>query len=275
MMKNFFLYITIAVFAIFGGRCSCDKSNPAAVNSQSGTLDAKIMIGNVGSLGKQTAINKTAKISLMKGYVQLSFPGETSIYDTFNLSGNSLIQIDRIFHNLKAGSWKIKASSKDSNGVVIHSDSSSFLIKDNDTTYDTLVLAAKYSNLVLNFPHSDSAKVYQVSYNGIMIINDTITKGSMVGLLSLSYNYLPASPAGTSDTIVVNILGDFIQQNILLWNGQGVFNVVSGISFTQAMDLQWYGPAYGDVNSTVKFGEIATVTVTVTPSPRPNTSSTP
>jgi hypothetical protein len=272
MMKTrkYFVYVVVGLIGLFGGRCSCNNKSPtASVDSPTGTLAAKLKVGEIGSLGKRTAIN------LAEGYMQLTATGQTPRLDSFPLTGGSLALVDRYVANLAVGSWQMKAWSKDVNGVVIHSDSSSFVISNNDTTYDTLDLAANFSNLVLNFPKSDSTTIYQVWENGRVIVNDTIAKGSLTGPLSRTFDYLPASVAGTSDTITVKIFGDFVQTNVLLWDGQAVFNVVSGVNVTQVMHLTWRGPAIGDVDMVIKFQAAGKVTITVAPDPRPNSTTTP
>jgi hypothetical protein len=268
--RKFLVYVVVGLIGLFGGRCSCNNKSPTAtVDSPTGTLAAKLKVGEIGSLGKRAAIN------LAEGYMQLTATGQTPRLDSFPLTGGSLTLVDRYVANLAVGSWQIKAWSKDVHGIVIHSDSSSFVISNNDTTFDTLDLAANFSNLVLNFPHSDSSTIYQGWVNGQMIFNDTIVKGSMVGPLSKTFDYLPASLAGTNDTIKIKIFGDFVKQNVLLWDGQAVFNVVSGVTVTQAMRMAWEGPAIGDGDITIKFGPEGTVTITIAPDPRPNSTTTP
>jgi hypothetical protein len=264
-MKNFFLYVTIAAFAMFG-RCSCDKNNPAAsTDSPTGAIEAKVIIWNVGSL------NKTKAISLVKGYLQLSSAGENVRLDSFALAGNSQITIDKIFSDLKVKTWSAKAWSIDSKGMVIHSDSTTFTVIENDTVDVPLSLSAKYEQMPMYIhPISDSAKRVVVAVNGVNVIDTTFGKNSGIDTLKLNYDYLLASPGGTVNSISMKIYGDWIDSDTLLWTGQDTVLVKSGVDIKKVIPLAWVGPQIGGVDISIIFGFIGTTSVYGTVQPRPN-----
>ncbi len=268
-MKKTIIYGVVAIAGLLGIGCS-HKSNPAAsAGTRFGSADAVVIVGPVGSLAKTEAID------LSKGYLRLSAAGETTRLDSFTLSGNAQADHEKIFSDLKVKSWQAKAWTVDVKGTVIHSDSVNFTVLENDTVAVTLTLAAKYSQMSGQiYPISDSASECVVWVNGSKVIDTAFGKNSSIDTLKLSYDYLAASVApGTPDTVVMNVFGDWIDRDTLLWTGHGIVSVVSGVDTSVTIPLAWVGPKIGGADVDLVFGKIGTVTVNGEVQPRPNSGS--
>jgi hypothetical protein len=254
-VKKFFLFFVVAVIGLLGGRCSCDKGPTASNGLSTGAVEARVDFGTVGSLGK------TQVITLVKGYLQLSSVGEPTRNDSCNLTGNSQIQVGKIFSDLKVKTWQLKAWSVDSKGVVIHSDSTTYTVIENDTGIVSLSLAAKCAQMPVQiYPLSDSVKRAVVIVNGAKVIDTIFGKNSGIDTLKLGYDYLLASSAGIVNTISMKLYGDWIDQDTLLWTGQDTVLVKSGIDISKIVPLLWVGPKIGGLDITNIFGKIGTVT---------------
>jgi hypothetical protein len=265
-MRRFLLYAFVAAVGLFGGRCSCDNT-VSSVDEPTGSVHAKVFVDRIGSLAKAQAI------SLIKAYLEISAEGEATLKDSFDLSGSGQQTVDRIFADIKVKTWQAKAWTKDQNGTIIHLDSTTFAVVENDTIDANLNLSARYSMLVAKFyPISDSSKSAEVWVNGTLVADSTFGKNAPFDTLRLYFDYLPASPSpGTAATIIMNVRGDWVDPDTLLWTGQDVINVISGQDINRTINLSWVGPQVGGVDMTVVIGKVGTVMVDGVVQPRPNT----
>lgn len=264
-MKKAFLYLLLVTPILLGIRCSCDNSVSSASES-TGSVRAKVFVDRIGSLAK------TSAITLVKAYLELSATGEVTLKDSFDISGISQQTVSKIFPDIKVKTWQAKAWTKDQAGVVIHMDSTTFAVVENDTIDANLNLSAKYSMLVAKFyPISDSSKSAEVWVNGVMVADSVFGKNAPFDTLRLYFDYLPASPSpGTAATISLKVRGDWVDPDTLLWTGQDIVNVISGQDISKTINLAWVGPQVGGVDMTVVIGKVGTVLVDGVVQPRPN-----
>ena len=263
------MFITIAVTLCLSAIGCAPQQNPVALEKNpTGTVSAKTFIGSVGSFAKIQAINLT------KIYLELTAVGETTLRDSFNLTGSGSQTVERIFSDIKVKTWTAKAWTVDQKGRVIHSDSITFAVVENDTVNANLNLAARYSMMEAKFyPISDSATSAKIIVNGIVVADSVFGKNASFDTLRLFFDYLSASPSpGTSSTIRLDVRGNWVDPDTLLWTGQKVINVISGVDVNDAINLTWVGPQVGGVDMTVIIGRIATVVVNGVVQPRPNTT---
>jgi hypothetical protein len=238
------------------------------VTEPTGSVHARVFIDRIGSLAKSQAI------SLTKAYLEISATGEAALLDSFSLSGVGQQTVGRIFSDIKVKTWQAKAWTKDQNGTVIHLDSITFAVVENDTVDASLSLLARYSMLEAKFfPISDSATSAKVIVNGVVVADSVFGKNAPFDTLRLFFDYLPASLSpGTPATIRLDVRGNWVDPDTLLWTGQKVINVISGVDVNDAINLTWVGPQVGGVDMTVIIGRVATVMVNGVVQPRPNTT---
>lgn len=268
MNNKIFLCFLIAAPVFFGVRCSCGDNPAASKPEPTGAVYAKVLVGEVGSLAKARAIN------LAKLYLEISAIGEATLKDSFGLSGSGQQTMERIFSDIKVKTWQAKAWTVDQAGKVIHSDSMTFAVVENDTVDANLNLPAKYSMMVAKFfPISDSATSAKVIVNGVAVADSVFGKNAPFDTLRLFFDYLPASPSpGTPAAIRLDVRGNWVDPDTLLWTGQKTINIISGADINEAINLAWVGPQVGGVDMTVIIGRVAVVIVNGVVQPRPNTA---
>jgi hypothetical protein len=265
-VRNLLLYCLIGAIGVVYSSCSCQKSPTASSGAEYGAVEAMINVGPVGSL------EKAANIQLREGYLQLATAGETTRLDSFSLSSNVQVQVSKTYSDLRVTTtpWNIKAWSVDVNGKVIHSDSTTCTIIENDTVKVTLNLPAKYSQLPVRvFPVSDSMTEVKITVNGVKVADSVFAKNSGFDTLKMSYDYLQASPSGILNTILIQAYGDWITQDTLLWSGQDTVTVISGANISRLIQMLWVGPKIGGVNVAIIYGAVGTVSVDGIVNPRP------
>jgi len=266
-MKKLFLFTFIALVGLFGGRCSCNDPVSSS-GEKTGAVSALIVVEKIGGLAKAQAIN------LAKAYVEISAEGETTLKDSFDLSGSEEQTKKKIFSDIKVKQWKAKAWTKDQIGTVIHSDSVNFTVRENDTVDVSLNLSAKFSMLTATYaPISDSATSCELWVNGVKVADSIFGQNSGLSQVRLNFDYLPASPSpGTPATVEMKIYGKWAGESALLWTGSMVINVISSQDINQTVSLAWVGPQVGGVDIEIVIGRIGTVTAEGNVQPRPNTS---
>jgi YVTN family beta-propeller protein len=252
------LYVASALlFAIMFFSCSNnlvtspDKSDP-------GSADITFKVGKVGALGK-TAIELTSL------YVTLSAPGETTIRDTFPLSGNSQQTIAKTYSNLASllKTWTLEAESRDDEGVVIHSGSASFIVPARRDTSITLDLSAQYSMLKANFlPIRDSVTRCELLVDEILVEDSSFAKQSLVGdTVKLSYCYLRTN---ILQRVKLDVYGEMWGFDTLLYTGDTAITPVPGVNASYNVTLRWVGPALpppGSATMNVVLGAVGTTTI--------------
>jgi hypothetical protein len=225
-------------------------------------------------LGKTGSLAKASEISLDTLMLDLSATGEASIHQDIAVSGHDQQTVNTTIELAAGKTWKAKGWTRDLAGMIVHLDSTTFTVLENDTIDISLSLPARYSMISATFlPISDSAKSCELWLNGAMVADTVFGKNSGFSEVRLEYDYIPASLSpGTANTILLNIRGDWIATDTLLWSGQGVINVISGEDISQTINLAWVGPQVGGGDVSVVIGKVATITVSGQVQPRPNTS---
>jgi alpha-tubulin suppressor-like RCC1 family protein len=239
---------------------SCSK-NPGPVSTpyEPGTANITFQIGKVGVLGKK------ATIQLSKLYIMLSAPGETSIYDTVDLSGNGSETFTKSYVNLASllKTWTITAESKDVNGITIHYGSTQFVVPAGEAIPVSLNLGAGYSMLKARFfPIQDSVTRCELLVNDAKVDDSTFAKQLLRGdTVNLSYDYLAT---GTAQRIKLDVYGTMWGIDTLLYTGDTLITPVSGLDATYHIVLKWVGPSVpppGQATMTVILGAVGSVTV--------------
>ncbi|MDD4902386.1 MAG: hypothetical protein PHE24_04580 [Patescibacteria group bacterium] len=269
-MNKLLSFVLLAAIGVFYNSCSCGKGPTASVAEPTGAISAKIFIGPVGFLAKTQA---GTAINLTKAYLEI-MSGADTLKDSFDLTGSAQQSKEKIFGDIHVKTWKAKAWTIDQNKKIIHADSTTFAVVENDTVGVNLNLSANYSMFVAKiFPISDSATSVEVYVNGVLVADSVFGKNASFDTLRSYFDYLPASPTpGTSATIKINVRGDWVDADTLLWTGQKVINVISGVDLNESINLAWVGPQVGGVDITVIIGKVATVIVDGVVQPRPNTT---
>jgi hypothetical protein len=102
------------------------------------------------------------------------------------------------------------------------------------------------------------------------VADSVFGKNSGLDTVKLVFDYLPALvDPGAANILVLNIYGDYIDQDVLLWTGQTTINTIASSDQGESLSLAWVGPQIGDANIIIVIGKIGTVTVTGEVQPRP------
>lgn len=148
IMKKAALLAAVAGFTLF---CMCSETNSVRndeTKTSQGNLNLKVNIEKIGFLQK-TAKNKN--IELSKLIIRLLKNDSLLISDTVAISGNDEVSILKEYLNLVSSpNWKLEAYAIDQTGIVTHSGSKDFIVKDNATTNLDLHLQSKYSMVVVH-----------------------------------------------------------------------------------------------------------------------------
>jgi hypothetical protein len=256
MVRTLFMgFMAISVFLF-----SCTNSTSTRNNTgDPGSAYLTVTVEKVGTLGK------TSAISLNKLYLTLSSPGETTIADTFPLSGIGVQTVAKTYSNLASliKTWTLHAETRDMNGVVIHSGDTSFIIPAQSTIAITLNLTAKYSMLKANiFPIRDSVTRCALLVDGEIKDDSSFAKQSLLGdTVTLTYDYLQT---GIGQRIKLNVYGTMWGFDTLLYTGDTLITPVAGENENYDLVLRWVGPGLppdGQVDMKVIIGAIGTTTV--------------
>lgn len=239
--------------------CSDAPTNTPTQKSDPGSAAISIQVGRVGSLGK------VRNVELKKLYLSLSAPGETTILDSADLSGNSGATVTKDYSNLASllKTWTLSAETRDANGVVIHSGSTQFIVPARNTIPVTLNLTAKYSILRANyFPIQDSVTRCVLLVNGIQQDDSSFAKQTILGdTVRLSYAYLNT---GVAQRIKLNVYGTMFGFDTLLYTGDTLVTPLAGTNANYSILLKWSGPALppaGEATMRVTIGSVGSVSV--------------
>lgn len=254
-MNRLLVALTIAV-VLFS--CSENPNTPIQKNDF-GSADITFNIGKIGTLGK------IRTVELSKLYIALNAPGEASVYDTFNLSGNGGGTYTRIYGDLASlfKTWTLTAATRDVEGTVIHSGTTQFIVPVQDTVSVTLTIDAKYSMLKANFyPIRDSVTRCELWMDCTKVDDSSFTQQSLFGdTVTLSFNYLDT---GISHRIKLDVYGNMWGVEQLLYAGDTLVTPRSGIDMGYSLTLKWVGPATpppGQAYMNVILGAIGTVSI--------------
>ena len=255
MRKTFAGTVLCAVFLL---SCSENPHIPLAYGDP-GSANVIVSVGKVGALGK------IRNIELRTLYISLSAPGETTVRDTFPLSGNGEITISKTYSNLASllKTWTLTAESRDVDGVVIHSGDTSFIVPARSSIPVFLSLDARYAMLKANFfPIRDSVTRCEVLVDGVKEDDSSFAKQALVGdTVKLSYNYLRTR---VSQRVKLDVYGTMWGFDTLLYTGDTLVNPLPAANVTYSIALRWVGPAApppGSATMTVVLGAVGTTTV--------------
>ncbi len=230
-------------------------------NRPSGQANVSLKLERVG------ALQKSAAIEMDTLFIALLAQGEDPILDTILLSGNSQQNVLKSYPGLASlKSWTLAALAKDQNNVTVYSGSTDFTVPPNGTANVSLALAAQFSMLrALFLPVRDSVTRMELKVNDSLAAFQAFAKQSLVGdTVTLTHDYLPASPAGIQHAIRMDARGDMWGIDTLLYRGDTTITVVSGEDATYEVTLRWVGPSVpppGQAEMTVTLGAVGTVTV--------------
>jgi hypothetical protein len=245
---------------------SCSNLNTPDNNNEPGNASITVNVGKVGMLGK------IRNIELNKLYISLTTTGETTIYDTIPLNGNSGATIIRTYSNLASllKTWTLSAETRDVDGVTIHSGTTDFIVPARSTIDVSLNLDSKYSMLKANFfPIRDSVTRCELLVDGNKEDDSSFSKQALLGdTIRLSYNYLRT---GVSTRVMLDVYGTMWGFDTLLYTGDTLITPVPGINASYNVTLRWVGPALpppGSATMNVVLGAVGTTIINGTLEPK-------
>ena len=269
-MAKMFPVVIVAVAVLLW---SCSKRNgPVDPVSQdeTGTLKMSVNLGRTGVLRKTV---KNRAIDMSNLIIVLSADGQNTIRDTLPLTGGYNERTERQTYaglvawiNGEFLEWTLHVESQDQNDQVIHSGDTVFTLQPGDTIEISLSLAAGYSMLVANyFPIQDSVTRCVLGIDGDSQADSSFPKQTLVGdTVTLSYDYLTASPAGVEHHIDLDVYGEVRGIEALLYSGDTTIIVRSGEDERYEVMLSYIGPPDmldGAATMTVTLGRVGTVNV--------------
>jgi hypothetical protein len=230
LLMALFFVVSFLVFS-----CGKDPVSTSKGCANQGSAAISIKVGEVGTLAKKTNIN------LSKLYVVLSAVGETSIYDTFSLSGGGSATIVKTYDSLTSlKTWTLSAKSLDDEDSVVHQGSTDFLVKPNKTEKVNLTLLSKYSMLKANFfPIRDSVTRCELLVADVKVDEASFAKQARVGdTIRLAYDYLAV---GVTQKITMNAYGKMWGVDTLLYSNDTLITPIAGVDMSAKIGLHWVG----------------------------------
>lgn len=244
--------------------CLRDDRNPSGGGTPAGAAKVVIQAGRIGALAKGAPLAKAAAIELAELEVTLSAAGETSVTETFPLSGNGPATVSHTFPGLASPkTWSLSALTRDRLGEIIHRGASSFEVRPRQTARVDLALSALFSMLRANFhPIRDSVTRVELWVDGDRRDDSAFAKQSALGdTIPLFFDYLAA---GSSHVLGLRVFGEMWGLDTLLYSADTSLNVVAGEDGTHSLLLSWVGPASpppGQATMTVSLGRVGTQVV--------------
>ncbi len=246
---------------------SCSKKHDPVVlvlPKETGSLQVTVNLGEVSKLRKSM---KTADIEMTSFSIVLSADDQSSVYDTFALTGGSHKRTERkTYPGIVAAvdgnliEWTLYAEARDQNGSVIHSGDTAFTLLVNDTVDIALFLDAQYSMLVANyFPIRDSVTRCVLQVDGYTKADSGFPAQAFVGdTVMMSFDYLTASHAGIAHIIGLLVYGDIAGSEMLLYSGDTDIIVRSGEEANYTIMLSYVGPTvpHGAADMVVTLGKV-------------------
>jgi hypothetical protein len=262
------IFIILIAVVLF----SCSNGYDPSIHDlhkETGTVQVTVNLGEAGKLNKA---KNTAAIDMANLVVTLSADGQDTINDTLSLTGGSQERTERMTYaglaawvNDRSVEWMLSATALDRNGLIIHSGDTIFTLPVGDTVEIPLFLNAFYSMLVANyFPLRDSVTLCELRVDGYLQADSSFPKQSLVGdTVTLSFDYLTASPSGISHHIELNVYGEIAGNEEMLYTGDTTINVLSGEDAGYMVVLSYVGSDTINIASTivVTLGKVGTVTV--------------
>jgi hypothetical protein len=246
--------ITVAIlFAI-----SCSSPTPPQNTDLQGSANITVHIGKVGALAKRADIN------FAKLCVTLSVSGETTIFDTISISGNTSTTVSKTYDNLASmKTWTLTAKSLDSKDSTIHAGSTTFSVRPRQTTDVDLDLPSNCSMLKASFsPIRDSVTRCELLIDGLVVDDSAFEKQSAIGTtVQLAYDYLSV---GSARLIKMDVYGEMWGQSYLLYTADTIITPLTGIDDNFSLLLEWVGPSLppqGRISVDLIIGKTGTVLI--------------
>ncbi len=245
------------------GILSCAQPNtPSPDHSATGTAEIRVVLNPVGALAKR------ADIDLSTLNLELYAPGEDTLRDTIAVSGNSSQTISKDYDNLAAlvKQWVLKVEGRDTRDSLIYYGTETFVVPADSTIDISIQLEPMFSMLDASFfPIQDSVTRCELHVDGTPVASESCSIQSLVGdTVSVSWDYLPASPGGTQHTIGLRAYGKMWGLDTLLYAKDTAITVVSGQLQSLQLFLDWVGPSApppGAASMSVSLGAVGTVSI--------------
>lgn len=250
------------------GQAPSGPSEASADNQAPAVVKSTLVLGKVGALSKGSAIN------LQKLILTAVSASSDTVRDTSTVSGNSQVTVQKTLTLKPMRNWTLSAKTLDLKDSVIHSGSSSaFYVKNADTVDVSLNLTSRFTMYEARFnalPDSISSTnantgKEKLNINRVVLKVDGVIKAdsSVAGFyaagqsVNVFFDYITPG----SHTVTLEAYGVLNQFSGKLYSGASTFNVAAGIDDTQAVTLNWVGPATGSGKLTVIIGKVGKLVI--------------
>ncbi|MBN1600449.1 MAG: InlB B-repeat-containing protein [Chitinispirillaceae bacterium] len=267
------IVVVLSVCMAFLG--SCSKKDPILPvgPEETGALQLSVNMEKIGALKKAM---KTASIEMEKLHITLDAYGYSTIHDTIELTGGSHERsVSKIYTGLVSWSdeqmidWHLQVVAFDQNDRYIYSNDTMFQVEPLDTIEIAMFLEPQYSMLFANFyPIQDSVNrcVLTIDDDGYYYsdqVDSSFEKQTLLGdTVTLSYDYLTATPYGSSHRISMEVYGEINGLDSLLYSGDTLIIVKSGEDANYQIVLRGAGSnaVNGAATMVVTLGKIGNIT---------------
>lgn len=264
-----YLTLAAAAFAFAGCFTSPSDDRAAAPAQKDGVVKSDIVLGKVGALSKQAAID------LRKVRFTLVSSAADTVRDSSTVSGNAEIAVQKVWSLKPLRTWTLTARSYDAKDSVIHSGSTApFFVKIADTVSVNLSLASRFTMYEARFnalPDSISSSQagtgkeklnlsrVTLKVDGVVKADSVKSTGYFAGSQNVTVYFDYITPG--SHTVVLEASGKLNGFEGVLYRGTADFNVAAGVDETRTVTLNWVGPTTGSGSLTVTLGRVGKVTV--------------
>jgi hypothetical protein len=275
-----FLVAALMLVGLTGCFVSESPSGPETNGSEK-DVALKIRMG----VGSVTALGKSSVITLNKLVVVITSSTNDTIRDTItSVTSPALNPVSTTGqtitknYTLKAlRSWKIIATSRDSQDSVVHRDSSTIpAMYAGDTAVVNLNLTSRFSMYEAKFltlpdsiRSSGDTTVKQIllidrlvlKIDGVIVKDSVVTPAYFAHSTThtLAYDYVRTG-SRTVQMIAYGPMGDWPADSAL-FRGTTVINAGAGTDSTIALQLSWVGPTSGTGKIEVTLGRVGKITV--------------
>lgn len=264
-------YLTIAATSLVFAGCFTSPSDDraAAPAQRDGVVKSDILLGKVGALSKQAAID------LRKVRFTLVSSAADTVRDSATVSGNAQVAVNKVWNLKPLRTWTLTARSYDAKDSVVHSGSTApFFVKIADTVAVSLSLASRYTMYEARFnslPDSISSaqagtgkeklNLNRVSLkiDGAVRADSATASGYFAGNQDVTVHFDYITPG--AHTVVLEASGRLNGFEGVLYRGTAEVNVAAGVDESRSVTLNWVGPTTGSGSLTVTLGRVGKVTV--------------
>lgn len=240
---------------------SCSKDDGISVDDLGkSTLELQVRTLPVGALSSAPSSKPLEMI------VTLEAEDGTVISDTFSVSSGAASTQACSFNSLAGDKdWSLTVVTKDlEEDITIHQKDTTIYIPPADTAKVSLSLEAMYSLLECSiYPIPDSVTRCEMQVDAYTLFDTLFEKGALVGdTINSPEFYITATPEGDKHNIELNVYGDMWGKEELLYTGDSLITVFSGLDSTIAIILNWVGPDIapdGAATITVSLGSIGSI----------------